>query len=128
VVDGKQYWFAAAGPPPPPRSRAPVVHLLANFDELTVAYRDRSDAGHPDGRFDPSLFGFGSILSNVLVIGGRVRGAWRRVAGPKSVRVQVRVLSPLRPTERAAVAGAAERMGRFLELPVELEWEGRGAV
>jgi hypothetical protein len=135
VIDGKEYWFgdvaagtalAAAPAPAPLRSRmsgAPVAHLLPNFDELTVAYRDRSAADRPDGRFDPGLFGFGSILSNVLVIGGRVRGAWRRVVGVKSVRVQVRLLDPLRPAERTAVARAADRLGWFLESPVELEWE-----
>ncbi len=144
VIDGKPYWFAdiaadtaaaassvtvpaVLAPPRPRMSGAPIAHLLANFDELTVAYRDRSDAGHPDGRFDPRLFGFGSILSNVLVIGGKVRGAWRRAAGPKSVRVQVRLLGPLRPAEKAAVDRAADRMSGFLELPVELEWEGQGA-
>jgi hypothetical protein len=129
VIEGKRYWFGetAAGatpePPRPPGGGIPIAHLLPNFDELTVAYRDRSDADHPDGRFDPSLFGFGSILSNVLVIGGRVRGAWRRVAGPRSLRVHVRLLDPLRPAERAAVVRAAERMTRFLERTVELEWE-----
>ena len=97
---------------------------LPNFDELTVAYRDRSAADHPDGLFDPDLFAFGSILSNVLVIGGRVRGAWHRVVRPRSVRVQVRLLDPLRPGERAAVDRAGDRMSRFLERPVEIECEG----
>ena len=114
----------APGPPPPRTSRVPVAHLLPNFDELTVAYRDRSAADHPEGRFDPDLFAFGSILSNVLVIGGRVRGAWHRVVRPRSARVQVRLLDPLRPAERAAVDRAADRMSRFLERPVEIEWEG----
>jgi hypothetical protein len=153
VIDGKRYWLAdpasdtvpvpvpatataAASPPPAPAaaaglassrprtSRTPVAHLLPNFDELTVAYHDRSAADHPEGRFDPGLFGFGSILSNVVVIGGRVRGAWRRLVRPTSVRVQVRLLDPLRPAERAAVERAADRMSRFLERPVEIEWEG----
>jgi len=143
VIDGRPYWGAdpasdgiaaaaaaaasaapAPGPPPPRTSRVPVAHLLPNFDELTVAYRDRSAADHPEGRFDPDLFAFGSILSNVLVIGGRVRGAWHRVVRPRSARVQVRLLDPLRPAERAAVDRAADRMSRFLERPVEIEWEG----
>ncbi len=141
VIDGKPYWFgdvaadtaaaaasvtapAVPAPPRPRMSGAPVAHLLPNFDELTVAYRDRFAADHPEGKFDPRLFGFGSILSNALVLGGRVRGSWRRAVGPKSVRVQVRLLDPLRPAERAAVDRAADRMSRFLKRPVEIEWEG----
>ena len=153
VVDGKRYWFAnTAGDPAaevrataaptapagadavasevahPRREGAPIAHLLPNFDELTVAYRDRSAAAHPDGLFDPRVFGFGSILSNVLVIDGRVRGAWRREAWSRSVRVQLRLLDPLRPDQRAAVARAADRMSRFLERPVELTWGEARAV
>jgi hypothetical protein len=122
VTGGRRYWAAALPPPPPRPPRAPVVHLLPNFDELTVAYRDRSATDHPRGLFDPGLFAFGSVLSNVLVIGGRVRGAWRRVAGPRSLRLQLRLLDPLRPAERAAVGREVDRMSRFLERPVELEW------
>jgi hypothetical protein len=125
VIGGTRYWFDAGARPRP--ARATLAHLLPTFDELTVAYRDRSAFDHPDRRFDPALFAFGSVLSNVLVIAGRVRGAWRRVVGPESVRLQVRLLDPLTPSERAAVARAAQRMGRFHERRVELEWETRGA-
>jgi hypothetical protein len=81
LIDGKRYWF---DPSSRPRSARGAAHLLPNFDELTVGYRDRSALDHPDGRFDPTLFAFGSVLSNVLVIGGRVRGAWRRVLSPRA--------------------------------------------
>jgi hypothetical protein len=46
------------------------------------------------------------------------------VVRPSSVRVQVRLLDPLRPGERAAVDRAGDRMSRFLERPVEIECEG----
>jgi hypothetical protein len=124
LIDGTRYWLGGPVSPRPRTLRGPLAHLLPNYDELMVAYRDRSAADHPEGRFDPGLFGFGSILSNVLVIGGRVRGAWRRVTRPTAVRVQVRLLDPLGPAERVAVERAADRMSRFLERPVEIEWEG----
>jgi hypothetical protein len=123
LIDGKRYWFDPTGRP---RSARTAAHLLPNFDELTVGYRDRAAIDHPEGRFDPSLFAFGSVLSNILVIGGRVRGAWHRVLSARGVRVQVRLLDALSPSEVAAVSRAAARMGGFLERSVDLEWVGPG--
>ena len=122
AIGGRRHWLDAGAPP---RSvRRTLAHLLPNFDELTVAYRDRSAIEHPDGRFDPALFAFGSVLGNVLVVGGRVRGAWRRVLTARTLRVEVRLLGPLTPAERAAVTRAAGRMGHFHDRRVELSWEG----
>ena len=120
VIEGKDYWFdAEAGPD---GNVAGVAHLLPNFDEYTVAYRDRAAAVHGDRPFEPALFSFGSILSNVVTIGGRVRGAWRRIVQGRGVRVAVQSLDRLEPGEGAAVEEAGQRLGRFLERPVDLAW------
>jgi hypothetical protein len=122
VLDGRDYWFDAETGPVP--ESAGVAHLLPNWDEYTVGYRDRSAAIDPGLPFDPALFSFGSILSNVVTVGGRVRGAWRRTGTGQRVRIEVRPLSPLAPAEEEAVAGAADRMGRFLDGTVELRGVG----
>jgi hypothetical protein len=119
VIEGKDHWFDATVGPVSKTTN--VAHLLPNFDEYTVAYRDRA-AIHPDGPFDPALFSFGSVLANVVTVGGRVRGAWRRTTTRGGVRVEIRLLDPLKPAERAAVEEAGRRLGRFLERPVELTW------
>ena len=143
VIDGKRYWVGSPSSvsdpsAPSPRSQPsppPVGASAAVAGAPSICSRTRRadrrvprslpPPATPDGRFDPSLFGFGSILSNVLVVGGRVRGGQHRVTeDPRTVRVQVHLLDPLRPTERAAVVHAADRMSRFLELPVELESDG----
>jgi hypothetical protein len=120
VIEGKDYWFdAEAGPA---GAAAGVAHLLPNFDEYSVAYRDRSAMVQADRPFDPALFSFGSILSNVVTVGGVVRGAWRRTLARTGVRIEIRVLDRLRAREKAAVEDAGIRMGRFLDRPVELSW------
>lgn len=119
VIAGKRYWFDAEPGPTP--EVAPVAHLLPNFDEYTVGYRDRA-AIQPDRPFEPAFFSFGSILSNVVIVGGRVRGAWRRTVTPGAVRVEIRLLDRLEHAEMTAVEEAARRLGRFLERPVELTW------
>ncbi len=120
VIEGNDYWFdPAAGPV---RAASKVAHLLPNFDEFTVAYRRRADVMHPDRDFRPELFAFGSVLANVVTIGGRVSGAWRRLVTTRGVRVEVRPLGRLDPADTAAVESAGQRFGRFLERPVELVW------
>src|SRR5438105_760247 len=60
--DGKDYWFGA-GPRRAPTAAA-GAHLLPNFDEYTVGYRDRSaiiDAGRP---VRLEIFSLSSLLSS----------------------------------------------------------------
>lgn len=112
VVNGTDYWsdpeIGAA------TSVTACAHLLPNFDEYTVGYRDRSAVLNPDCPFDPTLFSFGSILSNIVTIEGQVRGAWRRTVTGPEVRVDVRLITPLEPAEIAGVWRVADRMSRFL--------------
>lgn len=125
VIERKDYWFdPKAGPA---ADAAGVAHLLPNFDEYTVGYRDRAALVHADRPFETSLFSFGSVLSNVVTVGGRVRGAWRRTVARDSVRVEIRALDRFEPAESAAVEKACRRFGRFLERPVVLTWLGSGA-
>jgi hypothetical protein len=112
-IDGKEYWFdAKAGQA---RDAAGVAHLLPNFDEYTVAYRDRTEVMHAGGLHEPAF-----ILSNVVTVGGRIRGAWRRRLGRNGVSVEIRPLDRFEPTETAALEAAGRRLGRYLERPVNL--------
>jgi hypothetical protein len=125
LVDGKEYWFDSESAPN--RKPTMIAHLLPNFDEFTVAYRDRSAVIYPDLPFDPSHFAYfresspqGGILSNVVTVGGFVRGAWRRTLTTKGVQVEVSLLGRLAPAEQEAVAKAARNLGRFLGRKAEL--------
>jgi len=121
LVDGNDYWYDAKAEPIAPKP-AVVAHLLPNYDEYTVGYRDRAAVFHADRPFDPSLFSFGSVLSNIVTVNGRVRGAWRRAVARDGVRVDIRLLDRLEPAEAAAVEDAGRRLARFLECRVELSW------
>jgi len=118
TINGKDYWYGAAAGKG--SSAGVVAHLLPNYDEYTVGYRDRSALVPTDGRFDLSLLTFGSILSNVVTIDGVVRGAWRRSSAPGGGLVELRLFGRLAAREAAAVAEAGRRLGRFLGRPVKL--------
>lgn len=104
------------------RARANVAHLLPNFDELTVGYSERGDLVDARYPMDPSLFAFGSVLANIVTVGGRVRGAWRRTVSRDGTRIAVRPLGPMSRPEREMVDRAAARMSRFLERDVHVDW------
>jgi len=118
VIEGSDYWQDAASTNA--RSDLPVVHLLPNFDEYTVGYRDRSALIPAGSRFDPSLYSFGSILSNVVTIDGVVHGAWRRSNARAGLLIEVRLSERPAVREAAAVEEALRRMARFLGRPVKL--------
>jgi hypothetical protein len=130
-IDGADYWSGASGR----AGRAskadgpdsPVAHLLPNFDEFTVGYRDRSAVLDPRRAFDASMFSFGSVLSNVVLIDGVVRGSWRRIGVGKTHRIDLRLLGPLTNAESASVRREVDRYGRFLGAEIALAKEVRRA-
>jgi hypothetical protein len=80
----------------------------------------------PHLAYEPANFPFGSILSNVVTVGGKVRGAWRRTLGRSAVSVEVRALDRFDSGEIAAVDEASRRFSRYLERPVLLSVRGTG--
>jgi hypothetical protein len=121
VVDGKRHWYAAnaSTTKPPGRAAKPVAHLLPNYDEYLVAYKDHGAA------VDPAIgrkVGARDIVfaNHVVVLDGQVVGGWRRTVGSAGVVVALKLLSKLSRDQKAALALAVERYRRFLGLPVTL--------
>ena len=112
-VEGKDYWFDADAGRASDGAR--VAHLLPNYDEYTVAYRDRAEILQAGRTHDPFF-----VLSNVVTIGGTIRGGWRRTPKRNGVHVEVSALDRFAPAEISAVEEAVSRLGRYLARPVEL--------
>jgi hypothetical protein len=120
VFEGKDYWFGA-GPRRAPRVTG-AAHLLPNFDEYAVGYRDRSamiDAGRP---IRLEVFSLSSLLSSSVIVDGIVRGSWRRVPAKTGVRIEVRVMDRLNAGDVAAVEAACRLLGRHIEGPADVVW------
>jgi hypothetical protein len=117
TIAGRNYWFAAssitAG------ENGSTVHLLPNYDEYLISYKDYSPV------FDPARFANTASLERVfgghiLVVGGRVAGGWRRALKRNEVAIEIEPLVPLRASEREALEVAVERYGRFAGVPATL--------
>jgi len=114
TTGGRTYWFAPPPGPPPPVQVGPVF-LLANYDEYTVAYRERDLFFDPTtarslDRREPVPF------SNVIVADGRVAGVWRRRLHRDSVVVQTVWFAAPTPGQHAGLRAAAQRYAAFLGL------------
>ena len=112
MLDGVAHWDGSGGRPR--TGASPVAHLLPNYDEYFIGYRDRSAAGdRVRGRTLPPR----TFWGHVVAIDGQLVGGWRRVLGRDRVRVVLDLVVRLTPAERKAVASAAAAYGAFLELP-----------
>ncbi|HLY67760.1 MAG TPA: winged helix DNA-binding domain-containing protein [Chloroflexota bacterium] len=118
LIEGRGYWFDPEVAVP--LEHATVGYLLANFDEYTIGYTDRSALVDAGLLFGPAHFAYGNILSNVVTLDGRVRGGWRRKAVGDRFQVELRLLNTLGPLEMVAIEQACTRLGRFLGREVDL--------
>jgi hypothetical protein len=117
-VEGKTYWTSPAARPARP---TPSAHLLPNFDEYFIAYRDRSasvDLSLKLGRSAP--FPYGKTLAHVVLVNGVVHGGWKRRPGDGEVAVRFSALAPLPSAARAALRASADRLSAFLEMRVQI--------
>jgi hypothetical protein len=124
VVDDRTFWVApgpasgsVSGSRPAP-AVASTVHLLPNYDELLVAFRDRSDGLDPDLPARARVAE--EILNHVIVREGLMVGRWRRPLASGAAGIRLDPLVPLDSDERRLLAAAVERYAAFLGRPVEV--------
>lgn len=118
-IGGRTFWSDPDEPRPGEGTAAtPTVHLLPNYDELLIAFRDRSDAMDPD--LPPPARVAAEILAHIVVRDGLGVGRWRRRDGPKSTAVAIDLLVGLADEERAELWRSIGRLATFLGKPVEV--------
>jgi hypothetical protein len=117
-LEGTSYWQARQAPNP--RHWTPIAHLLPNYDELFIGFKDRSG-------FEERLRGMrtrqrlNALRGHPLFIDGQVVGGWRRALA-KTVEVKLNLLVPVSALERRLVQRAAQRYGKFAGLPVTVRF------
>jgi hypothetical protein len=116
VSNDRVYWSVRVPGPAAPRASA-AAHLLPNYDEYLVAYKDRDPVAESAGAAVLSARG-ADFFTHSLVVNGRVAGSWRKTSGRESVRIEVVPYRALTPGDRRALASAAERYGRFIKQAV----------
>jgi hypothetical protein len=114
TVEGMKYFFAPLAKPR--RSKGCTFHLLPNYDEYLVAYKDRGPSLDDVAR--RALGSPGDALANAVVRNGKIIGGWRRAGRKGGAVLEARLLVPSVPAERPALEEAIEHYGRFLGSPI----------
>ena len=101
-----------------------VAHLLPNYDEFFVGFKDRAAFAErlwhvsPKRRVD-------ALMGHIICVDGQVVGGWRRTVG-KTVEVVLNLLVSLTARERDLARRAAERFGEFIGAPVHVRSRSAG--
>jgi winged helix DNA-binding protein len=119
VADAKRGMEAAGAPVAGAARPAPrIAHLLPNYDEYFIGFKDRSAFGERlrRARADHHVE---ALMGHIVFIDGQIVGGWRRTLG-KHVDVELRLLVAVTAPERTLLRRAAQRFGKFLGLPVHV--------
>jgi winged helix DNA-binding protein len=117
VVGDVAYWSG----PGAEGARAAGVHLLPSFDELLVGYRGRSASLEP--AHVNHVNAGGGIFNPIVVIGGRVRGTWKRTFAKGRVAVAATPFEAFTERQRRGIGAAAERYAAYHRMPLDLRFD-----
>jgi hypothetical protein len=119
IMAGKTYWFANSGLPAPSSEKSPKAHLLPNYDEYFIGFKDRSAIGEVARRSNVPE-NSPAFMAHIIIIDGQIVGGWRRTLKKDVVTVELNLIAKLTKAENQAVADAVNQYSKFLGLPVEL--------
>ena len=117
VIDGRTYWFTDDGGGPA-AGLGPTMHLLPNYDELLVAFSDRSDGLHGDLPAPARVAQ--EILNHVIVRDGRVIGRWYRPTAGSGPVVRLEPRVALDADDRTRLRDAVHRYAAFVGRELEV--------
>ena len=116
ATDDATWWIWADAPP---AARGRSAHLLPNYDEYFIGFRDRSAmAPRPDAI--QLVTGGSTLINHVVVVDGQLVGGWKRVTRASGVEVKATYLAPLSPSERRMISRQRSRLERHVGAPVAL--------
>ena len=116
TIEGKTFWFENVSST---KENSPTAHLLPNYDEYFIGFKDRSAIGEivRQSRLDENNPAF---IAHIIIIDGQIVGGWKRTLRKDSVLIEFNPITKLTRAEKRAIIEAANLYGKFLGLTVEL--------
>lgn len=90
-------------------AKGKLLRLLSPFDEILVAYKDRSAYDRNPGVQDPAL----TFFSPTILANGRLVGTWKKVVGSKSAQVQLAVAADAGRLDAQLIERELGRLSHF---------------
>jgi hypothetical protein len=116
-IDGMTYWRTGD---PPPAAKA-SAHLLPNYDEFFIGYRNRGAMGRRLGNVG-AVTGGSTLIANVLFVDGQLVGGWKRRIEKDTIVLDCTPLTRLSASERDRLMRAAKAFGVFAGRKVKVNW------
>ena len=113
TIGDKTYWTTGERLARP----RPSAHLLPNYDEFFIGYRDRSAIGERL-KSTKVVTGGGALIANVIAVDGQLVGGWRRSIGKDAITLKLELLTRLTPSETKRVRAEVKRYCAFIGRPV----------
>jgi hypothetical protein len=95
-----------------PSKLSAAAHLLPNYDEYFIGFKDRSAIGQRLGH-SALVTGGNALIGNVIVIDGQLVGGWKRASEKEQTLLRFELLVKLNRKEQSGLERAVERFGRY---------------
>jgi hypothetical protein len=120
-IEGWRAWRSRHAPLPPSKGGS-SVHLLPPFDAYVVGCHPRAQL-MPEDLVPAGIRTTGTAAPwHVLLLDGVVSGLWSRQRTGKRLTIRVDAYTQLNRLQKEGVADQADRIGRILDAPVDLEF------
>lgn len=112
TVNGEEYWFVDLS-----QKLENKVYLLPAFDEILIAYRDRSAIIEPETN-KKAIFDNG-VFRPILLINGKVSGIWKRTIKKEKLLIEIEAFIKLNLNTKKEIEKAASQYRSFYGNEVE---------
>src|SRR5690606_23386762 len=94
--------------------RAPTtVHLLPNYDEYFIGFRNRGAIGQRM-KSAALVTGGNALIAHIIAVDGQIVGGWKRLEEKRATVVELNVPLKLTRAEAARLDASIAQFGRFI--------------
>jgi hypothetical protein len=119
VFNEQTYWFPDTKLPA--KGKSPVAHLLPNYDEYFIGFKDRSAICEVARKVNLPADS-PALIANVIVLNGQIVGGWKRTLSKDKVAIELNPITKLAKGEIQAVENTAQQFADFLGLVPAITW------